>query len=65
MGDFKGIRPSPGAKIELYDLNLDLGETNNIAENHPQVVSRIERAMQEAFVASPAYPIVSPKRPER
>ncbi len=60
MGDWKGIRNGIGAEIELYDLATDSAERNNIAAEHPQVVAKIERAMRESFVETPAYPIVHP-----
>ncbi len=61
MGDWKGIRNAPGAELELYDLAQDAAETQNIAAKHPQIVKKIEQAMQDSFVATPAYPIVQPE----
>lgn len=51
LGDWKAVRrPSKG--IELYDLKIDLGEQNDVAANHPDVVARIERIMKAARVDS-------------
>jgi len=48
-GKWKAIRkPMFTGKTELYDLSQDLGETHNIAAEHPEVVARMERLMQEA-----------------
>ncbi len=41
-GNWKAVRLEPTAPIELYDLAADLGESKNIAAQHPQVISRIE-----------------------
>ncbi len=35
----------PG-KIELYDLKADPGETNNVAEQNPEVVRDLEARLQ-------------------
>ena len=39
MGKWKGIRFG-GTKepIELYDLSVDIGKTNNVAEDHPEII---------------------------
>ncbi|MFP4055388.1 MAG: sulfatase [Candidatus Brocadiia bacterium] len=35
------------AKVELYDLEEDIGESNNVADQHPQVVQRLQGLAQE------------------
>ena len=57
MGDWKGVRLAKGAEIELYDLAKDLGEENNIADGHPDVVSKIERLMETARTESKEFPL--------
>ena len=49
MGRWKGIRFG-GTKepIELYDMNKDIGEKNNIAAAHPKIIKRISEIMKEA-----------------
>jgi len=49
MGKWKGVRFG-GTKepIELYDLSVDIGETNNVAEDHPEIVERMNAIMKEA-----------------
>ncbi len=39
-------RSVPGAEPELYDLNQDIGETNNLASQHPDIVAMLVNKMQ-------------------
>ena len=48
MGDWKAVRPKPGAPLELYDLGRDVGETSNVAAAHSDVVARIEAYLKTA-----------------
>ena len=57
MGDWKGVRLAKGAKIELYDLAKDLGEENNIAGKHPDIVRKIEQLMKTARTESKEFPV--------
>ncbi len=49
MGKWKavqyGISKNPEAPIELYDLSVDQGETNNIANEHPEIITRIKEIL--------------------
>jgi arylsulfatase A-like enzyme len=62
MGKWKGIRlnvrKDPDSPIELYDLSKDIGEENNIASRHPQIVKKVESAMKESHVESPIFPFI-------
>jgi arylsulfatase A-like enzyme len=44
-------------KLELYDLNADIAENNNIAAAHPDVVKQIEDYLLTARTASPFWPV--------
>ncbi len=57
MGDWKGIRVGQNAPIALYDLKTDLGETQDVAAAHPDVVKQIEAHMKAAVTPSPDYPV--------
>lgn len=52
MGDFKAVRLNvykrPIAQLELYNLRNDIGEKNNIARKHPEVIARIEAYLETA-----------------
>jgi arylsulfatase len=55
MGKWKGVRGKifkGNMKIELYDLENDLAETNNIAEEHPEVISKIESIMKQEHTSA-------------
>jgi arylsulfatase A-like enzyme len=57
-GDWKGVRrKARSAPIELYDLRSDVAEKNDIAREHPEIVQRIARMMQEAHTDSPEFPL--------
>ena len=57
LGRWKGIRPGQGKSLELYDLQTDLGETRDVAADHPEVVERIEKIMETAVTPSYRYPV--------
>jgi arylsulfatase A-like enzyme len=48
-GRWKGLRlKNPAEPIALYDLANDIGEANNVAAAHPDVVARIAEILAEA-----------------
>lgn len=57
FGDWKAVRNGPSAPVELYDLAKDVGEKNNIAAQHPEVVDKAVRLMREARVDDPKWPM--------
>lgn len=56
MGDWKAVRPGWKKPLELYNLKTDIGEKNNVADKHPDVVARIEGYLETARTESPYYP---------
>lgn len=50
MGNWKGVRlnvaKDPQGPIEIYNLVDDIGEENNVASRHPDVVALIEKYMK-------------------
>ncbi|MCK4431090.1 MAG: arylsulfatase [Candidatus Aminicenantes bacterium] len=50
MGDWKGIRlnvkENPNGPIELYNLRKDIGEEENVAGKHPDIVKKIDKVMK-------------------
>ena len=44
-------------RIQLYDLEADISESNNIAPEKPKIVARLRRLMSREHTASEFYPI--------
>ena len=57
LGPWKGIRLGQGNRLQLYNLDADIGETNDVADRHPEVVQRIEHIMTTAVTSNPRYRI--------
>lgn len=55
-GNWKGVRADLGAPLELYDLAADLGETTDVAGQHPEVVARVTAYLDTARVPARDYP---------
>ena len=56
IGDMKGVRTNMSRgnrKIELYDLAEDIGEKNDIAADHPDLVKRIAKLMRANRTPAP------------
>jgi len=60
MGDWKGVRlgvaKNPNGPIELYNLKTDLGETTDVAPEHPEVVAQIAAIMKDVRTPSEHWP---------
>lgn len=48
MVRWKAVRHSPSGPIELYDLETDMSETNDISAQHPEVLARFKILFSEA-----------------
>ena len=51
IGNWKAIRKSPGAAIELYDLANDISESKDLAAANPQLVERARKIFAAAHTA--------------
>jgi uncharacterized sulfatase len=55
---WKAVRmPMLNGKTELYNLESDLGETTDVAADHPDIVARLEEMMDVAHVPDPNWRI--------
>lgn len=56
FGDWKGIQQGHNKgklqPVELYNLKDDIGETNDLAAKHPELVKKVKKIFKEAHVPS-------------
>ncbi len=65
-GRWKAVRkPMLTGKTELYDLSTDLGEQHDVADQHPDIVAKMEALMAEAHVPSPRWKVPKPRKRKR
>ncbi len=59
---WKAVRQGPEKPIELYDLQTDAAESNDLAKDKPDLVAKAEALMQSSRTPDPDWPLVQ-KRP--
>jgi arylsulfatase A-like enzyme len=47
-GKWKAVQTGPQKPLELYDLDSDIGEQNNIADQHPEIVARMKQNIADS-----------------
>jgi arylsulfatase A-like enzyme len=56
MGNWKAYRKGGWeGTLELYDLGKDIGETTNVAREHPEIVQRMEEIMKKEHSPHPVW----------
>jgi arylsulfatase len=75
MGNWKAVRQnlipkkgknapqSPPPTFELYDLKSDLGESRDVAAEHPDVIAKIKAVMAREHVPSAEFPFAALDQP--
>ncbi len=57
MGSWKAVRRAGQTSLELYALNNDPGERDNIADRHPDVADRMAAFLRDARTESSEFPV--------
>ncbi|MBD3265474.1 sulfatase-like hydrolase/transferase [bacterium] len=57
MGKWKAVRLGLESPIELYNIENDIGETDNVAEKHPAIVKKAETLFKKAHTESKLFPM--------
>ncbi|MHA7130640.1 arylsulfatase [Algoriphagus namhaensis] len=57
MGKWKAVRKNiqseGNLRIELYDLDQDISEQSNLADQYPEIISKMEEIMRREHIESP------------
>ena len=48
-GNWKAIKPKNNLPFELYDLNADIQEQNNVADQHPEIIGKVKKVVDISF----------------
>ena len=62
FGDWKAVKNSPSAAVELYDLKDDPGEKTDLATKNPDVVAKAAKLMAGAREEHPDWPLRDVKK---
>jgi arylsulfatase A-like enzyme len=62
MGNWKAIRNTLDSPLELYDVTKDIGEKENVADKHPDVVAKVEAYLKTARTDSKEWPLRAGKK---
>jgi arylsulfatase A-like enzyme len=57
MGKWKAVRPALSQPLELYNLTSDIGEKNNIAAAHPEIIEKIEKTFSGVRTNAASWPL--------
>ncbi len=60
VGDWKAVRQrlrKGKINTELYNIAEDISEKNNVADQHPEIVARLEKLMAQQHVPSDVFPL--------
>jgi arylsulfatase A len=57
FGEWKAVRNGTGKPIEIYDLNTDAAESNDISASRPDIVERANKIFAESHRPDPHWPL--------
>ncbi len=57
MGSWKAVRRAGRSQVELYALNNDPGERNDLSAQHPEVTAKMSAFLREARTDSAEFPV--------
>jgi len=57
LGDWKAYRMKDADAVALYDLATDIGETRDVAADHPDVVARVTEILRTGRTESEEFPL--------
>ena len=61
MGKWKAVRARLKRKIQLYDLDKDIGEQNDVADANPKITAKMAEIMKTGRTESDVFPMPKPK----
>ena len=56
VGNWKGVRYGVNSETELYDLDEDISESNNLANEHPEVVKKMNDLFETSRTETAGFP---------
>jgi arylsulfatase A len=57
MGKWKGLRLKPNRKIQLYNLDEDISESHDAADEYPDVVAKVAEIFRTGRTGSEVFPL--------
>ncbi len=57
IGNYKIVQNGIDSPFEIYDLETDLGETKNIADQHPEILARVQEILKNVRTESEIWKI--------
>jgi arylsulfatase A-like enzyme len=68
VGDWKAVRQNMtkgNLTIELYNIAEDIGEQNDVAADHPDLVAKLAKMMEAVRTPSEVFPLIPLDKPAR
>jgi len=57
IGKWKGLRLKPDRKIQLYNLEQDISESNDVADEYPDIVAEVAEIFKTGRTGSEVFPL--------